>query len=332
MLLSGIPAKFNIPWGNGAIAPYIRTIPEASQIGIQDGAASLTTGFPPLTFTPTNAGGVPAWGADFNGILNEITSWVRWFSAGGIVPYDAAFQTSIGGYPQGAIVFSASTFGTAYLSTADANTSNPDAGGANWDKFDFLGAYTTGDIKLTLKTAADPGWVMITDGTIGDATSGATYANANAAALYSLVWGNVSNTYAPVSSGRGANAAADFAAHKTIALPKMLGRAIGISGAGSGLTSRALGQTLGEENHTMLLTELVAHTHTYNSAVAGFAPFQAAGPEAGILASNTGSTGSTTPFNVMQPSSFLNAMIKLVWFLPASIPAIFAALSSGGIA
>ncbi len=123
--------------------------------------------------------------------------------------------------------------------------------------------FSTGDGKLTLKTAADTGWVMMNDGTIGDATSGATTrANADTSALYGLLWANVGDTFAPVTGGRGANAAADFAAHKPLRLTKQLGRAIIIAGAGSGLTSRALGEILGEEAHALTAAENGTHTHT----------------------------------------------------------------------
>lgn len=127
-----IPAKFNIPFGFGAGGSFIRTIPEASQIGIQDGAASLTTGFPPLNFLPTGAGGVPPFGADVNGILFESTSWDRWFSAGGPLPWDSAFSAAAGGYAQGAVVQSTVTLGLFWFSIVDDNPTNPDTGGANW--------------------------------------------------------------------------------------------------------------------------------------------------------------------------------------------------------
>ncbi len=84
MKLSDIPAnKFPIPFANAAGPSYITTIPEASQIGITAGAASLTDGFVPLNFQPVGSGGVPPRGVDFNGLLKQITQWSQWQNAGG---------------------------------------------------------------------------------------------------------------------------------------------------------------------------------------------------------------------------------------------------------
>ena len=95
-----------------------------------------------------------------------------------------------------------------------------------------IAVHTTGDLKWTIKTAADTGWILMNDGTISNAAPGAgtTRANADTAALYSLLWTNFSDALCPVSTGRGASAAADFAANKTIALPAWAGRSIAIAG------------------------------------------------------------------------------------------------------
>ncbi|TIR07986.1 MAG: hypothetical protein E5X32_13210, partial [Mesorhizobium sp.] len=131
MKISALPTKFAVPFGASASPSYIRAIPLASQIGIVNGAASLTDGFPPLNFLPVGSGGVPPFGQDMNGILKQITQWSQWQNAGGLVPYDAAFSTAIGGYPYGAVLVGA-TAGVVWLSTVDDNTSDPDTGGANW--------------------------------------------------------------------------------------------------------------------------------------------------------------------------------------------------------
>ena len=134
MLAAALPPFFNIPFANGAGASYIRPIPQASQIGVTPGAASLADGFPPLCFLPVSAGGVPPFGQDMNGILNEITANLQWLQAGGVPAYNAAFSAAIGGYPKGAVLASADGVGF-WLCAVDGNGSDPDTGGANWTAF-----------------------------------------------------------------------------------------------------------------------------------------------------------------------------------------------------
>jgi len=91
---------------------------------------------------------------------------------------------------------------------------------------------STGDVKMTIKTTADSGWVLMNDGTIGDASSAASNrANDDTQALFELIWNNISDTWAPVVGGRGGSSAADFAAHKKITLPRSLGRVLAGYGA-----------------------------------------------------------------------------------------------------
>ncbi len=132
MQASDLPTRFDIPFANNAAPSYTRPVPKNSQIGIQDGAASDFDGFPPLTFIPQTAGGFPPFGQDFNGLLNQISAWTRWYSAGGPVLWNSSYSTAIGGYPLGALVASTVIDGVYWLSLADNNTSDPDTGGANW--------------------------------------------------------------------------------------------------------------------------------------------------------------------------------------------------------
>jgi len=132
MKATDVPTKISMPFGQNAGLSFIRAIPVASQIGIQDGAASFNDGFPPLTFTPVGAGGVNPFGQDFNGLFNMVTAIDRWFCAGGPVKYDSTFQTAIGGYPKGAVIQSAVSNNVFWISTIDDNTTNPDSGGGGW--------------------------------------------------------------------------------------------------------------------------------------------------------------------------------------------------------
>jgi hypothetical protein len=153
VLKSAIPAKFPITFASSAGGSFIRTVPQ-TPTGTP-GQASLQTGFPPENFSPVSTGGVPPFGQDFNGILQQITAWNQWQAASGIVPYDSTFQTAIGGYPQNAIVQSATTLGIIYLCTVDNNLTNPDSAGAGWVSFNMLGGVTIP--APTITTFTTPG-------------------------------------------------------------------------------------------------------------------------------------------------------------------------------
>ena len=161
MLASSVPNKFPIPFANSAGGSYTRNVPTASQIGIQNGAASLTDGFPPLCFQPVGSGGFPPFGQDFNGILKQITQWGQWQAAAGPIFYDSVFSAAIGGYPKGTLLQAAVGGGAFWLSTVDNNTSDPDTGGANWLTVILSGAYLplaggtmTGTIGMDSSVAA----------------------------------------------------------------------------------------------------------------------------------------------------------------------------------
>lgn len=124
MQASNAPSKSPVPFAESGTK---NTIPVNSQIGITPGAASFTDGFPPLTMTPLAAGGVPPYGADFNGILNFLSEGQRWANAGGGYTYDAPFATAIGGYPKGALILGNDGV-TVWVSQADNNAVDPNAG------------------------------------------------------------------------------------------------------------------------------------------------------------------------------------------------------------
>lgn len=212
---------------------------------------------------------------------------------------------------------------------------------------DLQAKWSTGDVKLTMKTVADAGWVMFNDGTIGDASSGASYANASAQALFVLMFDNMVDGNAPILTSAGSattraaqsNAASAWAANCRISLPKALGRAIAIAGAGSGLTSRALGAIVGGETNTLITANLPpytpagsvqitdpGHAHGYVANYQAIGSIPPGGNDGrirhnevtspattGITAafSGTAQGGTSVPVSNMQPTTFLNAMVKL---------------------
>ncbi|GGL48460.1 hypothetical protein [Caulobacter rhizosphaerae] len=91
-------------------------------------------------------------------------------------------------------------------------------------------AAPTGKEDRFYLATAPAGWVAANGGTIGSAASGATTrAHADTQALFTALWGALSNADFPIqdsagsASTRGASAAADFAANKRFPLPDRRG-------------------------------------------------------------------------------------------------------------
>lgn len=186
---------------------------------------------------------------------------------------------------------------------------SPGANFVDYDQIDSVNQTPrTGDIKTSLLSSVPQGWIAMNDGTIGEVGSGADRANQDTFQLYKTIWDGVDNAYAPVSTGRGASAVADFVAGKTLTLPLSLGRALAGAGAGAGLTSRDLGEYVGDE----LITEdaMPAHTHGY-TIVSGSGSTLLGGATYNVTSGTTGSTGGSAADGNMQPTSFFNIFIKL---------------------
>lgn len=216
--------------------------------------------------------------------------------------------------------------------------------------------FSTGDVKLTIKTVADAGWVLLTspsfgNGTIGSSGSGANLrANADTQALFNLVFNNYSDANAPLLTSGGAattraaqtNAATAWAANCRIQIGFFAGRALGIAGNPPDLPSnRNLGDHPGEETHTLTLTEIPTGITSSGTNTINVNSSQFTGVGGSIFSSNAGSgtgfsfylpggaalnvlpsTGNNAigvasnntsggAHNNMQPTSFINAMIKL---------------------
>jgi hypothetical protein len=147
----------------------------------------------------------------------------------------------------------------------------PSGGGGGGGTVDPTTILATGDIKSAYGTSVLSGWVRANGRTIGSATSGATErANADTQALFVYLWG--ADASLAVSGGRGASAAADWAANKAIALPDFRGRVIaslddmGNTAAGRlsstyfGATPTTLGAVGGTESKTLVTANLPPYT------------------------------------------------------------------------
>jgi hypothetical protein len=177
----------------------------------------------------------------------------------------------------------------------------------------------TGDVKTSLTTVAPNGWVAMNDGTIGEEGSGASNrANKDTFQLYKTIWDGVIDTWAPVSTGRGATAQADFIAGKTLKLPRTLGRALAGFGGGAGLTSRALGEFQGAETVTLAKANMptsvpvnLGGTGVVNFGLPGGNGYNFPALASVGVGTNpyTGGDGGTT--SIVQPTSFMNVFIKL---------------------
>lgn len=106
--------------------------------------------------------------------------------------------------------------------------------------------FKTRDIKIRFDDQPLAGYVRLNGRTIGSASSGATErANADTQSLYEELWSfaNVS-----VTGGKGATAAADFAANKPLVLPDMAGRLLaGMDTMGNGAAGRITTAVLGSD-------------------------------------------------------------------------------------
>lgn len=200
--------------------------------------------------------------------------------------------------------------------------------------------FSTGDLKPTYATTPDPGWILMDDGTIGSAISGASHADNNLKDLYYLWWNLPMTrvyTVTGATSEKASTAAIDWNGNKRLTMPPIVGRVIGVAGNVSGLTPRFIGDTVGEEQHTISATEMPSHSHRLRingqSNGAGGGQTAQATNYLGSGTSNSksrrcfegnyttynttivepagGASGSSTKLNLMQPTAFVNWMVKL---------------------
>jgi hypothetical protein len=221
------------------------------------------------------------------------------------------------------------------------------SGGGGGSTVDSTQLIQTGMMIFAHSTAQIAGFVRLNGRTIGSATSGATEKpSADCQALFLYLWPDTALT---VSGGRGANAAADWAANKTIALPDWRGYGLGAlddmgntaSGRISSMSTSAvtLGGTGGIQAQSLTVANLPPYTPsgTINEGtitVTNNAPARTPNPSgtgadgpnqfpvgastATITATQSGTTFSGTPqgglgtaVNILGPRKLTTFYIKL---------------------
>lgn len=200
--------------------------------------------------------------------------------------------------------------------------------------------FSTGDLKPTYATTPDAGWLLMDDGTIGSAISGASHADNNLKDLFMLWWNlPITSVYTVTgaTSEKASTALIDWNANKRLTMPPMVGRVVGATGEITGMTPRFTGDSVGEEKHVISATEMPVHTHGLRVNGDGYGASGGMTAQAtNYLGSGTsnsksrrcfegnytlinttivepagGVSGSSTELSLMQPTAFVNWMVKI---------------------
>lgn len=150
------------------------------------------------------------------------------------------------------------------------------ASGGGGSAVDATTIFQVGDPIWVPISGTRTGWVRANARTIGSATSGASErANADCQNLFLYLWNNFPDTKCLVVSGRGASAAADWAANKQITLLDLRGRGpFGLDAMGGAASGRLTGALFagadtaataagygGEAAHILSVAEIPSHNH-----------------------------------------------------------------------
>ncbi len=205
-----------------------------------------------------------------------------------------------------------------------------DVAANNFQSYDeinsIISSPRTGDIRTSINSFSPFGWVAMNDGTIGNASSGATRPNIDTWQLFDLLWNNVGTTYAPMFTSAGAPVAyggssyADWILNRRISLTKTLGRSlasVGLASSGSA-TTWLLGQTGGADTHTLSQAELPninlssnLHPISTDGGTGGSVGAGNADNALGTFQVITPLGGSGTPLSIVDPVVHYNVFMKL---------------------
>lgn len=125
-----MPKLLKTPFAADAAEGYRTDIQESA--GAAPNSATYQVGFPPVTMQSIASNGMPPKGSDLNGVLYDITDNLVFLTQGRGYGFDAAYATSIGGYPLSARL--RLTNGDIVKSTVDGNTNDPNVDMTGWEK------------------------------------------------------------------------------------------------------------------------------------------------------------------------------------------------------
>lgn len=200
MQKSNAPTKLTVAFASGAGAGPVNTVPLTP--GATPGTASYQTGFTSVNMEPTASGGVPPFGADFNGLFQDATKVRIWQQAGYTWTFDSAFaaDANIGGYPAGSVLLMGTGKGL-WINQADNNSQSPDAtGSSGWLGLPAAGTYpinTTGGTTTPDPSALGVTTLLVT----GALTSNATIVLPLSAGSRWIVQNNTTGSYTLTVSG-----------------------------------------------------------------------------------------------------------------------------------
>lgn len=263
------------------------------------------------TLPPVSAGALIGWNAAGDGLENKVISLPEEAIIAGSGLNIVNNELSLDLAQNSGLEINAGEL----LIKVDGTTIRRSANGA-LELVEISSPWVTGDVKVTTRTTPDPGWLLMNDQTLGSITSDADHKGDQFQALFTHLWTVMTNQWAPVSDDRGETALQDWIDGKTLKLPDAAGRSFVGFGTGAALTARSMGETGGEERHTLTLAEMPNHRHSMTGKRASS---QSGGSLPAFGAYSTGTNrdrytnfaGSSQPHNVMQPYLVLNVMIKV---------------------
>src|SRR6185437_15532783 len=173
MQKSNAPTKLTLAFASGSGAGPVNVVPLTP--GATPGTASYQTGFTSINMEPIASGGIPPFGADFNGLFGAATTAQIWQQSGYTWTFDSAFASNanIGGYPAGSVLMMGSGKGL-WVNQTDNNTVSPDStGSTGWVGIPAAGVSTiatTGGTKTPDPSALGVTTLLVSGALTSNAT------------------------------------------------------------------------------------------------------------------------------------------------------------------